>query len=156
MTAAAAAGRFLHGHERPIEALLGRLEGVKRVGPDRWIACCPSHEDRRPSLSIRELPDGRVLLHDFAGCSATEITAAVGLTLAGLFEKPLGNLPPLRPRERWDRGDVWRLLAHEAGVAAVAAADAAAGRVVSAEDAERAGLAADRLADAVATLGVSR
>lgn len=150
------AGRLQRGHGQPVENLLSRLEGVRKTGPDRWIALCPSHEDRRPSLSIRELPDGRVLLHDFAGCSATEITAAVGLPLSALFAKPIGNLPPLRPRERWDRGDAWQLLAHEAGIAAIAAADAAAGRAVSAEDAERAGLAADRLADAIATLGVSR
>jgi len=140
----------------PAARLLSRLEGVKQTGPDRWIAKCSAHDDRTPSLAVRVLPDGRVLVHCFGGCSALEVVSAVDLTMADLFEKPLGNLPPLRPRERWDRGDVWQLLAHESAVAAIAAADAAAGRPVSPEDAERAGIAADRLADAVATLGVSR
>lgn len=138
------------------ETLLPRLDGVKQTGPDRWIASCPAHADRHPSLSIRELPDGRVLIHDFGGCSAADVVAAVGLSLADLFEKPLETLAPLRPRERWDRGDVWKLLVHEAGIAAIAAADAAAGRPVSDADADRAGLAADRLADAVQSMGVSR
>lgn len=139
-----------------LDRLLSHFEGAKQTGPDRWIARCPAHDDRRPSLSIREANDGRVLLHCWAGCAAPEVVGAIGLTLADLFEKPLGNLPPLRQRERWDRGDVWQLLAHESAVAAIAAADIAAGRAVSAEDAERAGLAADRLADAVATLGATR
>ena len=38
--------------------LLDRLPGVRKTGPGRWIAPCPAHEDRRPSLSIRELEDG--------------------------------------------------------------------------------------------------
>lgn len=140
----------------PIDNLLGRLDGVKQTGAGKWIARCSAHEDRRPSLSIREAPDGRVLVHCWAGCAAVEVVGTVGLSLADLFEKPLGNLPPLRPRERWDRGDVWQLLAHESAIAAIAAADAAAGRPVGDADAARAGLAADRLADAVATLGVGR
>lgn len=139
-----------------IDNLLGRLAAVKQTGPGRWIARCPGHEDRHPSLSIRETNDGRILIHDFGGCSAVEVMAACALRLADLFEGPLGNLPPLRPRERWDRGDVWQLLAHESAIAAIAAADAAAGRPVGDADAARAGLAADRLADAVATLGVGR
>ena len=156
MTAAAAAGRFQHGHERPIENLLSRLEGVKQTGPDRWIARCPSHEDRHPSLSIRETGDGTILIKCWSGCGAADAVAAVGLSLADLFPAKPENRMPLRPRERWIPGDVWQCVAHEAGVAAVAAADIAAGRTVSTEDAERVGLAADRLADAVATLGVSR
>ncbi len=138
------------------ETLLPRLSGVKETGPGRYIARCPAHDDKRPSLSIRELPDGRVLIHDFGGCAAADVVAAVGLNLGDLFEKPLETLTPLRPRERWIPGDVWQCVAHEAGIAAIAAADAAAGRTVSAEDSERVGLAADRLADAVATLGATR
>lgn len=140
--------------EHPAERLLTRLEGVKETGPGRWIARCPSHQDTHPSLSIRELGDGRVLIHDFGGCPASDVVAAVGLSLADLFERSLPNLGPLPKRERWDRGDVWQLLAHESAIAAIAANDAAAGRPVSPADAERAGLAADRLSDAVVTLGV--
>jgi hypothetical protein len=42
-------------------ALLDHLERVKQTGPGRWIARCPAHEDRSPSLSVRELEDGRLL-----------------------------------------------------------------------------------------------
>lgn len=71
--------------------ILDRLERLKQTGPGRWIACCPAHEDRSPSLSIRELDDGRILLHDFAGCSTSDVLGALGLALSDLFEKPLGH-----------------------------------------------------------------
>ena len=65
--------------------LLDRLEKVRKTGPGRWIACCPAHDDHSPSLALRELDDGRVLVHCFAGCSAHEIVSAVGLDLSDLF-----------------------------------------------------------------------
>ncbi len=145
------------GADEPIDRLLSRLEGVRQTGSDRWIARCSGHADKRPSLSIRVLPDGRVMVHDFGGCSAAEVLQPIGLTLADLFPERLDHhAGPIPARSRWDRGDVWLLLQHEAAIAAIVAADAAAGRPVSAEDAERAGLAADRLADAVHTLGLPR
>lgn len=46
---------------------------------------CPAHEDRSPSLSIREGDDGRVLVHCFAGCSIEAICEALGWQMADLF-----------------------------------------------------------------------
>ncbi|MCC7326368.1 MAG: DNA primase [Burkholderiales bacterium] len=68
-----------------IATLLDKLEGVRRTGPDRWFARCPAHDDRSASLSVRELDNDVILIHDFAGCSAAEIVAAVGLDLSDLF-----------------------------------------------------------------------
>ena len=62
---------------------------------------CPSHDDRLPSLTVRECPDGRVLLHCFAGCSAAEVIGAVGMSMEDLFPAmaPLGDsLEPVRVR----------------------------------------------------------
>ena len=42
---------------------------------DGWMACCPAHDDRTPSLSIHEV-DGKTLFHCFAGCSQDEVLAA--------------------------------------------------------------------------------
>lgn len=68
----------------PTEKLLDRLEAVKPNGRDRWMARCPAHPDKSPSLSIRDT-DERILIHCFAGCGAADVVAAVGLTLADLF-----------------------------------------------------------------------
>lgn len=79
--------------------LLARLEGVRQSGPGRWMARCPAHEDRSPSLSVRELEDGRVLVHCFSGCAAADVVAAVGLSLADLFADRLDHrVAPTRDR----------------------------------------------------------
>ena len=68
------------------EALLSRLTKVKRIGAGRWKACCPAHQDKTPSLSIRETDAGVVLLHCFGeGCAAADIVAAVGMEVSDLF-----------------------------------------------------------------------
>lgn len=64
--------------------LVGRLEGVKRSGKG-WTARCPSHDDRRASLSVANGRDGRVLVHCFAGCSVADIATALGVSVRGLF-----------------------------------------------------------------------
>ena len=56
-------------------------EGIARVQHGRrcgrgWIARCPAHDDRSPSLSIIER-NGRVLVHCHAGCRQAEVIAAL-------------------------------------------------------------------------------
>lgn len=72
-------------YDKPIDKVLSSLESVKKTAPDKWIARCPAHDDRRPSLSIREAEDGKVLLKCWSGCGAGEIVNALGLSLADLF-----------------------------------------------------------------------
>ena len=40
-----------------------------------WISCCPAHDDREPSLSVRDAKDGKVLVHCFAGCDQERVIA---------------------------------------------------------------------------------
>ena len=61
------------------------LEGVKPTGVNRWMAKCPAHDDRFPSLAVSTGDDGTILLKCFAGCNVGEITAAVGLRISDLF-----------------------------------------------------------------------
>ncbi|MFZ2207390.1 MAG: hypothetical protein WAV22_01835 [Porticoccaceae bacterium] len=97
----------------PIEKLLPRLESALISGDRRWRACCPAHDGKSQSLSVRELDDGRVLVHCFAGCGGVDVVAAVGLTLADLYPATLKNTRPLRPGERWIPREVLSALAHE-------------------------------------------
>src|ERR1035441_4245935 len=66
------------------EQVLGHLEHVKRAGPGKWMARCPAHEDRDPSLSISDA-EGNTLLKCHAGCETGEIVKRAGLTLRDLF-----------------------------------------------------------------------
>lgn len=55
----------------------------------RWMAQCPAHDDRNPSLSITENADGSLILYCFAGCTGgglerndpTPVLEAIGWTL---------------------------------------------------------------------------
>lgn len=64
-----------------------------------WIARCPAHADRRPSLSIREGRDGRVLMRCHAGCETQAIVDTLGLRVHDLFGGEEGRraLPARRP-----------------------------------------------------------
>ena len=65
--------------------LLSKLEKVKTSGSCKWLACCPSHDDKSPSLAIKLGDDEKVLIHCFAGCETREILSAIGLTMSDLF-----------------------------------------------------------------------
>ncbi len=57
----------------------------RRLSSGQWQAKCPAHEDDRPSLSISEGRDGRVLLKCFAGCRVESIARSLGLSMRDLF-----------------------------------------------------------------------
>jgi len=78
----------------PVEKLVERLH-AKRSGKG-WIAKCPAHDDRKPSLSIDEGADGRALIRCHAGCDNTAILASLGMKPRDLF--------PVTSRRQSDNG----------------------------------------------------
>ena len=60
-------------------ALCGKWHG--RYG----LACCPAHGDRRPSLTLADAADGRLLLDCKAGCSFLDVLTA--LRVRGLVDR---------------------------------------------------------------------
>lgn len=67
-----------------LKDILPKLDKVKKLG-ERWVACCPVHNDTNPSMTMKE-EDGKVLIHCFA-CQANgqEVVAALGLPASVLF-----------------------------------------------------------------------
>jgi putative DNA primase/helicase len=63
------------------EAIVRALGG-RKVGQG-WTARCPAHDDREPSLSIRDA-DGKVLVRCHAGCDQRDVIAA--LKARGLWD----------------------------------------------------------------------
>jgi hypothetical protein len=127
----------------PADKVLGRLRQVKRTGPGRWIASCPTREDRHPSLAVRELDDGRILLHDFGGDDVAEILASIGLDLRDLFPTNTGGSPPTqRP---FSASGLLDMVATECSVAVVVCADVLRSRAISEADFTRLLTAAQRL-----------
>jgi putative DNA primase/helicase len=44
-----------------------------RRGSSGWTARCPAHDDRNPSLSIREASNGKILVRCHAGCGQAHV-----------------------------------------------------------------------------------
>ena len=57
------------------ETIAKALGGRKAGGG--WMARCPAHDDRTPSLSIRDADDGKVLVRCHAGCDQKRVIAAL-------------------------------------------------------------------------------
>lgn len=128
------------------DEFIGKLEGVRASGRGRWLARCTGHKDKSPSLSVRELDDGRILVHCFAGCSVEEVVSGAGLQLQDLFpDQPQAQDHIQGERRPFPAADVLRALADECMIAAVAVANLANGVKLEPADYERMLTAAARI-----------
>ncbi len=139
---------------RGAASLLQRLAKVRQTAPNRWIACCPAHDDHKPSLAINETPEGLILIRCFAECSAVDIMGAVGMEMADLFPEKLPKWEwtgrsPRRRRAALDACSALSLVANDSLVVAVIATDIGNGKPVTAEMREKLFDAAGRLAMAL-------
>jgi hypothetical protein len=67
------------------EAVLERFQ-ARHVGSG-YMAKCPAHEDKNPSLSISE-ENGTILLKCHAGCVTKDVLGAMGMTFEDLHQGP--------------------------------------------------------------------
>lgn len=70
-----------------VEEFVDKLEGVKKQRGG-YVARCPAHEDRNPSLTVKETEDedggSKLLVHCFAGCTTSSVVDAMGLRMSDL------------------------------------------------------------------------
>ena len=132
------------------EALLPRLDRVTRTGDGRWVARCPGHDDNGPSLSIRDVGDGRTLIYCFAGCETRDVLAAIGATWTDLYPPRKSTDPPQRRRREplTTASDALKCIAFEVVLVGIAAADMARGEKLTESDRQRLLVAAGRIARA--------
>ncbi|MFK2876869.1 hypothetical protein [Rhodanobacter hydrolyticus] len=143
----------------PADLLLPRLDGVRKAGRG-WIARCPAHQDRSPSLSITEREDGVLLVHCHGGCEVADVCAAVGLKVGDLFPRTdTRSLTPQQRREFRQTAMIPRcraalnVLATESTVLLLAADQLSDGHPLSPNDLTRVRVAALRVFDAKEVLG---
>ena len=135
------------------ETLLQHLQKVKRTRPGNWLACCPAHSDKTASLSVRELDDGRVLAHCFAGCSVEEILSSIGLTFDDLFpEKEIQHGKP--ERRPFPAVDILRAIRNEILIVFFIAKTILNGEAMSPVDNQRLLLATIRIEAALEAGGI--
>ena len=68
-----------------IDLILSKLEKVRRRTPNEWMSCCPVHQEKTPSLSIKN-DDGKILIYCFGcGADAIDVVGAIGVDQSELF-----------------------------------------------------------------------
>lgn len=135
------------GRDMSLDILLSRLDKVKKTGAGTWVACCPAHTDKTPSLAVRYAGNGIILLHCFSGCEVNAVLAAVGMTFDDLFPDRL-PVNHKRQRRSFPAHDVLETIVAEASIVAVAACNIRQGIALSDEDHERLLVASERVFEA--------
>ncbi len=129
-----------------IETVISRLDGVRETAPGKYLARCPAHDDRSPSLAISEGDDGRVLIHDFAGCQTEDVLSAIGLTFSDVMPERIGQDHVYKPvRNRISAKDALSTLDHESLVVAIIGADFLEHKEIDDETWDRLGAAVQRI-----------
>ncbi|GCF11811.1 AAA family ATPase [Dictyobacter arantiisoli] len=80
-----------------LQNVLSHLNHVRKSSRG-WIACCPAHNDRHPSLSIALGKEDKVLLNCHAGCPIENVLETVGLTMSDLFPTSSLSTSKRQPR----------------------------------------------------------
>ena len=112
-----------------LDQVLSLVKQVRRNGSS-WMATCPAHADKNPSLSIK-VSGGKILLHCFGGCTVEAICSALGIKVCELFVqngnhrnrnqdsewgKPWPDGEPLgKPSAVYDYGDESDALLYQVG-----------------------------------------
>ena len=93
------------------DQVLQRARKVKRLGAHRALISCPAagHEDRHPSVTVTETPDGTVLMNCRSrGCDFAAMVDGLGMELKDFFPPRLDFAGDFRPplRRETPAGDI--------------------------------------------------
>lgn len=86
-----------------IDLLLSKLDGVKSSGHDKWVALCPAHADKTPSLSIRQLEDSRILINCWSGCGAIDVLESIDMNFQHLMPDDAISYRGIKGRDKAER-----------------------------------------------------
>jgi len=101
------------------EQFLAKLDRAKPIGKKKYLASCPAHPDKSPSLAIKLTDDGKILIHCFAGCHVTDVVAAIGLELSDLMPENQNYQKSHKP-PRFNRYELFERLAFESIILSLA------------------------------------
>lgn len=141
-----------HATHGPLLEVTSRLKGVIKRHNGGMLAFCPSHDDRRGrSLAISQGREGQTLLHCFAGCSIHEITQAIDLNPADLFQRTETKYEP-QTRSFFNEWQILSALQHDAIVVLLAARWMLSGKLLPESDTDFLSKAVVRINDAISYL----
>ena len=119
-----------------IDTLLSRVHQLKKTGDSKWLACCPAHDDKSPSLAIK-LADDRILIHCFAGCDVSAIVSALGLELSDLMPESKRHSRPDNKRPKFNKYELFDRIVEESAILIVAIRQIFKGTPLNDNDMER-------------------
>jgi len=102
-----------------IDTLLSKVHKLKKTGDGKWLACCPAHDDKSPSLAIK-LADDRILIHCFAGCDVSAIVSALELELSDLMPESKRHSRPDNKRPKFNKFEMFDRIVEESAILIVA------------------------------------
>jgi len=129
-----------------LDNLLNLLEKVRPNGPGKWLACCPAHTDKSPSLAIKQTDDGKTLIHCFAGCDVVSIVSSIGLSLADLMPETVTYKKGAKP-PRFNKSELFERVVFEAVILSLAIRQLTSGVELTPEDLSRVELAESTIND---------
>lgn len=136
-----------------LENLLSHLDKVKRTGKNAYLACCPAHADKHPSLTVRETASDAILIHCFSGCDTESVLSAIGLTFNDLYPpRQHHGKPESRP---FPAADVLRALSLEIMIVALAGRSILSKSPFTESDQARLVLAVNRIQSAISAGGLN-
>ena len=132
-----------------IDNILNLLDKVKSRGGGKYVALCPCHNEKTPSLNITDLGDERIIMHCF-GCGANgiDVTNALGLRADALFPVSAKN-GYKRERVIFPAKQVLQSLLFESTIVLLASKQVLEGKKLNAKDCKRLELANNRIYEAV-------
>ena len=132
-----------------VDKILPLLDEVKKKGDNSWMARCPAHNDKNPSLAITE-KEGKILLHCFSHqCDVSDIVHTIGLELSDLFPKQtrIEGSKPIRGK-RFPAEAILEALAEEFVISELGLAAIADGGILNEKAKARMKLASNRFTSA--------
>ena len=101
---------------------------------------------KNPSLSVRETPEGVVLMYCFSGCHVSEVVNALGLEMSDLSpSRQVSGYEPKRTPCLFNAGQALELLTNETNLLAVVAGNLLHGVALNQDDVIRITQAAGRI-----------
>ena len=129
-----------------INKILERLQKVKQTKPNQWVACCPAHNDKHPSLAIKHCDNGKILIKCWSGCGIDDIVGAIGLELSDLF--PEGTHYKKQEREHFSAETILKALHKESIIMRMLASDIKNGVQLGEQEIKRAEQAENKIHEA--------
>jgi hypothetical protein len=125
--------------------LLNRLTKVRRNGNNQWMACCPAHQDRTPSLAIKDVGDGRILINCMAGCGAEDVLDSIGMTFEDIMPPKVIQNRVAPEKQKVYASDALKVIQLESRIIIMAAYELRRNKPMTEQDLARLELAMERI-----------